>query len=155
MDRWGTDDLAYNEPLMAAIGRIALRSSELAEIIDAVVDRLDKVKGEKAKTLMLGAKLSLAKETVELTLANYAQLRDQFIEFCAHVHSLLHHRNSPLHSTFLADDEDGKFIKWDTKTGPELISIDDLNEYAGKFEHATNRCLQYLLEIPNFNRPRS
>ena len=145
------DEIAENEPLMAAIGRIALRSAELGETIDAIAGKLDPRARLKCKGLMLGKKIELTKQIVERELASYPELVNQFRSFCNHVFSLLNDRNSPLHSTFLADDDEGaRFIKWDSKIGPEVVSIADLNASAKAFEGATRKCLEYFLEVRDF-----
>jgi hypothetical protein len=59
-------------------------------------------------------------------------------------------RNSPIHSTFLADDVEGNVIKWDTQLGLESIRIDDLNKGAEKIKAKTKRFGQFLHEIQNF-----
>jgi hypothetical protein len=50
-----SNDATENERLMAAIGRIAVRSAELAEMVDHVIDRLDNKAGEKRASNDAGA----------------------------------------------------------------------------------------------------
>jgi hypothetical protein len=64
------DDLANNEPLMAALGRIALRSAELGEAVDDVTRQLDSVAGKKSRSLMLRKKLALLEETSKDALSS-------------------------------------------------------------------------------------
>jgi hypothetical protein len=152
MNRWETDDLAHNEPLMAAIGRIALRSAELAEMLDAITWRLDHDAGKRSCEKMLGQKIDIARKAAKSSLSPQPQLKDQFVEFCDHVSSLLRERNSPIHSTFIPNDDEGSFIKWDARSGPEFINLENLNQVASKFEDATARCLQFLLEITDLQQ---
>ena len=132
-----SDDIADNEPLMAAIGKIALRSAELGEIFDSIASRLDQAASKKCRKSMLGFKVGLVRKVVEHApvLSGYPRLTQQFIEFCDDVDAILHERNSPIRSTFIQDDDsDDSFVKWDNRHDPELVRIDDLNESARKFE---------------------
>lgn len=57
-------------------------------------------------------------------------------------------------STYLADDVEGVVIKWDRKSEPCSIPIDDLNKGSQKLKDATKRLRQFLHEIRNFQALR-
>jgi hypothetical protein len=80
--------------------------------------------------MMLERKLKTAKKIARQKLTGAPGLRDDFPKFCNHVISMLIERNSPTHSTFLLDDDDpeNKFIKWDSRHGPEIQTINELND---------------------------
>jgi hypothetical protein len=145
------DDLADNDALMLALGRIVLRSAELGEAIDTVIYRLDSAKGKESRALMLGRKLRLAKTTARSALSADQEFCHHFMSLCDDTVLLIQQeRNSPIHSTFLADDIEGNVIKWDTQLELESIRIDDLNKGAEKIKAKTKRFRQFLHEIQNF-----
>jgi hypothetical protein len=151
------DDVADNEPLMVALGRIALRSAELGKAVDDVTRQLDPAQGKKSRRLMLGRKLDLAQKTARAALSTEPELRDKFVLFCNDTRKLIKQvRNSPIHSTYLPDDVDDVVIKWDPEQGPEQISVDELNQYAEKLKATTRQLRQVLLhEIRNFQGLRA
>jgi hypothetical protein len=145
------DDLAANEPLMVALGRIVLRSAELGEAVDDLTRLLDPENSIRSRRLMLGQKLALAKTTAESVLFSAPELRQQLMCFYDDTLSLVkQHRNSPIHSTFLTDDVEGVVIMWNPKCEPELIRIDDLNQGAEQINAKTRRLRQFRHEIQNF-----
>ena len=76
--RWGSNDPADNEPLMAAIGRIAVRSAELAEIIQAIIHRLDKAEALKTRDMMIMRRIGKAAKVAKANLSDYPSLLDDF-----------------------------------------------------------------------------
>jgi hypothetical protein len=146
------DDLAANERLMVALGRIVLRSAELGEAVDDLTWQLDPESGKCSRLQMLGKKLALAKKLAEQALSSSPELHEQLIRLCNDTSALVkQHRNSPIHSTYLADDVEGVVIMWNPKLGPELISIADLNQGAENLEIKTRRFRQLRHEIRNFH----
>jgi hypothetical protein len=143
-------DPTEHEPLMAAIGRIAVRAAELGDHIDYCVSLLRPGTPKwKSARLMLGAKLEAAMEAAnEGTLARNPGLKAAFVELCNACLGLLPDRNSPVHSTYIVDD-DG-IVKWDNREGPEVVTVDGLNATATQFAGAASNALSLGLDIRDF-----
>jgi hypothetical protein len=81
-----SNDATNSEPLMAAIGRIAVRSADLGEMVDLVIRRLDTTAVKKARTMMLGNKVKFAKDIATQKLTSAPHLRDDFVEILRTYH---------------------------------------------------------------------
>ncbi len=116
--RTDSDDPTANEPLMMALGRLVVRASELDEDIGQVLARLCDRKTKKLSTRKSLYWKLCALKSISHQIKDLHEIFVDLFEFCCLCLSKLDDRNSPVHSTYLLDEDVG-IIKWDppTRTG--------------------------------------
>jgi hypothetical protein len=144
--RVDSDDPTANIPLMTALGRLVVRASELDEDIGAVLARLcDRKTKRRLSRKSLFWKLCALQSIAEQIRDVHKVFPDLF-EFCSHCLSKLDDRNSPVHSTYLLDEDVG-IIKWDPRRGPEVIQAEDIEKAATEIKWFADRAVAYNIQV--------
>jgi len=130
---------------MIALGRLVVRASELDEEVGKVLKRLcDPRTKKEANRKSLRWKLEALKSIVSQIKSRHQALQD-LSQFCCDCISQLPRRNSPVHSTYLID-EDG-IVKWDPRSGPEVIQPDEIEKDAAQLRTLTKRAVHLHRQV--------
>jgi hypothetical protein len=144
--RADTDDPTANVPLMTALGRLVVRAAELDEDVGASLARLCDRKTKKSlKRRSLYWKLS-ALQSIAAQLKEADELFVALSDFCSQCLAKLKDRNSPVHSTYLMDEELG-IIKWDPRHGPEVIQAEDIERDAAELKRFADKAVEYNIRV--------
>ena len=134
------------EALLSAVGLVAIRAAELGEAIDNAISRLTGHSAARSARLQFGQKLACAKRVAGKRLADLPGLQKAFVDLCDDCLALLPERHSAVHSTYFLV---GGIIKWDSRKGPEPITVAELHATATRLQAATDRLHSLVLEIRN------
>jgi hypothetical protein len=143
-------DPAQNLPLMVALGRLVVRASELDKEVGEVLVRLcDPWTKECLRQKSVHWKLTALKSIVD-QIKDSDPVLAELSEFCVCCVSQLRERNSPVHSTYIID-EDG-IVKWDPKREPKFVQPDDIEKTASELHRLAQKAVLFNRQVRDLRR---